>query len=740
LTLQIMTLPQNRFEHFIIAQQADGRPVELPRSEDEVVFLAFDTVIKRLVELHVLNKGQPMDAAARRSAVERIDEARGLRGQSFVRVIESAEDQGLVFYSANLTDGEPVEDYVARRGSLPAATVFCLMHHYVEDLVAAKRCDRLLSLMKVGTPLVSTREDAFLQLRIVDYGLSGSEAINDELRLRRVVAECGRLLFVLLTGQPYEGQNPDKYPALTCLPGNLRMLLRSALLDPQNVSPILERMRDDIREAHGTLVSGLQARLSKKHIILTESLQPRSHLQDILLSGVPVSELLSGRYELAGSEEVNRYPFSIPAVQVTERLPVTVHLLPPSRVADKNQYEAVPLQMWRFNKDSHPNIIRSYTLWETPDWTFSTEEREPGFTLSRLLAERGTLNPTEVSVVLREVCSALDQAQECGVFRVDIHPSNLFFRVGREYAGQGRESERLMQKRLDAWPAFTLKVRTHATMRSLYEPPLVEAALPGAELGNLATERDFRNRSFVALAIYLLTGARQSSVLTEMGESVPDALTAFLKEMQVAGTKHGATPPPTEVLARFESLMVPTSTEGRGFAAIAAAGEVVHEELESAGSVSDFAEDWAEPAPEAPPHLVSKYSRPALAVRSMPRRKEMSRGAAGMLLWGLGAMALAIIAVLTLFRGSDAQEGPSNPHLERLVTHNVTIVQPTGSQPEPQNTEPKSGVTSPSLIPEEVEGEKSETIKKAILPSREELERLKLESEPLPGPVANARQ
>jgi hypothetical protein len=58
---------------------------------------------------------------------------------------------------------------------------------------------------------------------------------------------------------------------------------------------------------------------------------------------------------------------------------------------ENHAYEAVPLQMWRFNPERHPNILRSLSLWESPEWTFLTEEREPGFTLSRLMAERITL-------------------------------------------------------------------------------------------------------------------------------------------------------------------------------------------------------------------------------------------------------------------------------------------------------------------------------------------------------------
>ncbi|MBL9113609.1 MAG: hypothetical protein JNJ83_01275 [Verrucomicrobiaceae bacterium] len=728
-----MSLIHNQFQHFLIAQQADGRPVELIRSADEIAFLAFDTKIKRLVELHVLKRGQAMDAVGRRSALDRIEQAQSLRGLSFMRVLEHGEENGVVYYSANLNDGESVEDYVSRRGAVPAVTVFCLMHHFVEDLVAAKRCDRLLSLMRVGTPLVTTHEDAFLQLRIVDYGLSGNEAINDDTRTRRVVAECGQLLFVLLTGQPYEGQNPDKYPALTCLPTNLRMLLRTALVDPDNVSPVLEKLMDDIREAYASLVPSIQVRTSKKHLILNEALHPKSHVQSLLLSGVDVAELLKSRYEIASGEDFVRYPFAIPAVHLADRAPVTVHLLPPSRIADKSQYETVPLQMWRFNRESHPNILRSLSLWETPDWTFLTEEREGGFPLSRLLAERGVLNPTEVSVVLRQVCAALDQAQECGVTRVDIHPSNLVFKVGREGTPTGREYDRLMQKRLDAWPPFLLKVRTHSTMRALYEPLLVEPSVSGEDQESFRAQKDFRNRSFVALAVYLLTGERQVGSVPEFGEAVPDTLAAFLKEMLLAGRYEGTTPVPADFLSQFESHMVAPSSEGRGFAAIRAMGDTPVEELESAGSVSDFDEDWAKVEPAAPSYLKARTAPLGLGVKPMPKEKPMDRGSLGMILWGIGASALAVIAFLTFFGGGSPNQG---------VSTTTSVPSPVVN---PNQTKDGSG-GSPA-----VRTKTPEEIKKAIVPTQVELQRLKQTQDtvqsavgPSSGiggaPVATARQ
>jgi len=726
-----MTTALHFSRHYIIAHRVSGEPVELERSKMEVVFLAWDTAAKQLVELHILNKGNIMDAAMKRSAMDRLKQAMDLRGLSFMQVLEVGEEEGVVYYATNLNDGEVAEAYVNRRGALPAMTAFRLVQQYLEDLLAARQSERLLSLMRVGGPLVTTNEDAFLQLRIIDYGLSESEAINDEMRNRRVVAECCQLLFMLLTGQPFEGQNPDRFPALTSLPTNLRVQLRTALVDEENASPSLDKLRDDVREAYASIVASLQVRSSRKHLILSDSVQPLSQVQALLLEHVPVADLLKGRFTVANGDDLHRYPFSIPAINEKTRDPVTVHLLPPSNIVDKAEYDAVPLQMWRFNQDTHPNILRSLSLWETSEWTFLTEEREPGLTVSRLLAERITLNPAEVVVLLHQVQAGLDQARECGVDRVDIHPSNLFLKVGRD--GAQRESDRLMQKRLDSWPKFTLKVRTHTTMRSLYEPHLVDpmTGYPGYDRFN--GDRDFRNRSFVALAVYLLTGDRQFGGGPDFGEAIPEPLAAYLKEMLSVGKQPGSTPPPAEFLQQFEQHMVPIGPEGRGLAAIRAGGGVPLEEMESVGSVSDFAEDWSDDwsaESTAPDYLVDKKSRVNLGMQSMPKERSGNSGSIGLLMWAVAAIVMLAVVSMTITGGGKQKPDSAGSPEDSATGTDFSTAAMADRQVGGSNGGARPGTAK-----------QPEVIKKAIVPPPWEVERLKKveEESPISGGVISDR-
>ena len=575
------------FGHLTLSHRASGENVRLVCSPDEVVLLAFDTQTKRLVELHMLRGGQPMEGALKKSAMERAQQAAEIRGPTFMRILEVGEDQGVVYYTSNLNEGEFVPDYVARRGAIPPATVFSLLLQLLDDVMLLADRLRLVPQLRLDRVMITTVEDTFLQLRLYDFGLGVAERTASD-NSRQVLQVC-ELIFLMLTGKVFAGDNPDRYPALTALPMSLRTTVRAALVDPNNTPVSLEKLRDDLREAYSSQVSSIQARNTRKQLVVTATLQPRSQLQDLLLEGVPVERVLGSRFRVEHEENARRYPFSIPCINAKTEQPITVHLLPPSRVVDKTQYDAVPLQSWRFNPEKHPNILRSLSLWESPDWSFLTEERDPGFSLSRLLTERLTLNPSEVVVVLRQVNAGIEQALDCGVSRLELHPSNLFLRVGKAGPMLAREHERLMQKRLDAWPPFHVKVRPHVTMRNLYEPPLAEPPNPDQYESEHLADREHRSRSFVALAAFLLTGQRQIADAPVFPEAVPEALAVFVRETLETSHLRGVTPPPTEFVNRFETIMSGPAVPD--FATRLRGSSVAVEEMESVGSVSDYDDD-----------------------------------------------------------------------------------------------------------------------------------------------------
>jgi hypothetical protein len=654
-----MVTENANFGHLTLSRRANGETVRLVRSPDEQVLLAFDTQIKRLVELHLLNSGQPMESPARKTAAERARAAADICGPSFMRILEVGEDEDLVYYTSNLNEGEFALDYVTRRGALPPATAFAMLLQLLDDVLLLGERQRQVPHLMLDRAMVATVEDTFLQLRLFDYGLGSPELPGTD---GRHAGQVCQLIFLLLTGQAYSGDNPDRYPALTALPMSLRTSLRSALADPRNAQVSIEKLRDDVREAYTSLVSSIHARNARKQLVVTAALQPRSQLQDLLLEGVPVERVLGSRFTVEDEESVRRYPFSIPCLNSKNDQPITVHLLPPSRVVEKTLYDAVPLQSWRFNPDKHPNILRSLSLWESPDWSFLTEEREPGFSLSRLLTERLALNPAEVLVVLRQVQAGIEQALDCGVQRLDLHPSNLFLRVGKSGPTLAREHERLMQKRLDAWPPFHVKLRAHVTMRHLYEPPLAEPPEAGRFDNEHLADKEDRARGFVALAAFLLTGQRHAGGAPVFSEAVPETLAAFMREVLEATRAGCLTPAPADFVARFEAAM--SATAAPDLATRLRGSVVPVEEMESAGSVSDFDDDQplvVDVEVELPVSPISRRLH-AHEFESLPSRG-MQKGpvlAAAAVVLG-GFLGWLLMPASSLNSGAAAQVAPAPP-------------------------------------------------------------------------------
>ncbi|MBL9132218.1 MAG: hypothetical protein JNG86_13525 [Verrucomicrobiaceae bacterium] len=760
-----------QFGSLCIARRADGKAVEISRSQDELVFLAFDTKIRRLVELHVLRAGGAVDAAAKRSAFDRARQASEIRSHSFMRILEVGEDNGLVYYTSNLNDGEFVQDYIARRGALSASTAFAMIHQLLDDLLLLKKAgyQRLVSRMRLSHLLVGTLEDTFLQLRVFDYGLSQPDT-GGGIDSGRLVAELCDVVFLLLTGQVYRGENPDRFPTLTQLPMNLRTTLRAALTDPLNAPASLEKLREDVREAFSSLTSSSQGRNLRKHLVVIGPLQPCSQLQEILLENVPVQTMLGNRFKVEAADNARRYPFSVPAVNVKTDQQVTVHMLPPGRIVEKTKYEAVPLQMWRFDAARHPNILRSLSLWESPDWTFLTEEREPGFTLSRLMAERVALNPGEVVVLMRQVRAGLEQAVECGVPRVDLHPSNILLRVGKNGPAMAREQERLMQKRLDAWPPFTVKLRPHLTMRSLYEPLLVDLDPESSGLDEHLRDRDCRHRSFVTLAAYLLAGERHMGGALQFAETVPEATAVFVREAVDLSQVEGRAPSPAEFLEKFEATMsapaVDLATRLRG-------DKVALEDMESVGAVSDFEEEWSSSEEEAPQNPVARAKSSEFRSYAQPSGGVpwIVWAAAAVIFLGFGAWywldrPVGVVAQSPLPPASQQAEGPSStpkavspppvasvnvstakappvktapdivstsPQVRteaiKAVDATKAVSAPLANSPaplkEPVGPPPAATPTPSSDMPPKQAGKEPVMIRKAILPTKEELERMK---------------
>ena len=639
--------------------------------------------------------------------------AAGVRGQSFMTILDVGLDDGMAYYVTNLNDGEFVQDYVQRRGAVPTVASLALVHQLLQELGKAEEEGQLLSTVSLEKVLVTSQEEEYLQLRLFDYGLSQPRSQAFGQHSSRLVGEACRLLFLLMTGQAYKAGNPEDFGVIAELPANLRFVIKSVLTSPVTHSISRKTLRDEVREAMCLNVSLVQARNPKLLLAADPATLPFSHIQTLLLGDIPLKTMFGASFLIENPELSGCHPFSIPAVNVCAEQQVTLHLLPPERILHQSTETTYPAQTSQQEPARQANLLPLLSLWQGPDWSFLSEAREPGMSLSALMAKRGTLNPGEVTTLLRQIQAGLEQAVETGIQRADLDPSNILLCVGYDGPVLPRDLERLHLKRLDAWPKFVVKLRLHKTMRSLCKPRLLDLSpwRSSAEESEIA-QREQLHRSFIGLAAYLVTGEGQLREITAFPSSTPELAANYLQECLQSVLSGSAVPTPHDFTEQLSHLLTAASTEMDSVEdPLAQSDPLAAQEVTSAGFVSDFAEDWVhEDVPVGPPvEQTSKTLLHAPVSESIPtpdfQRPSPPRFS---LPWLALAALVPLLGAMTwmLFGGSPAANAtthaaaPSAAPPKAVSSEKPAAIPPTPALPQPSI--PKSPVVAvdlPSLPP-----------------------------------------
>jgi hypothetical protein len=277
------------------------------------------------------------------------------------------------------------------------------------------------------------------------------------------------------------------------------------------------------------------------------------------------------------------------------------------------------------------------------------------------------------------------------------------------------------------------------TMRSLYEPLLVDTGASLNRDGAFDSE-DFRNRSFVALAAYLLSGERSVAGQQRLPESVPEGLTAYVRECISRSRHPGMAPSIPEFVAEFEKRgAIPDLDSAQAGLALperrgVPRAIVTTEPLESVGSVSDFDEDNIEPDTSwsEGQGSGSYLDTPKLGLRL---RKNPLKGRVG--LWVLGAVLLLVaFIVYALFAGSgdmhddatssrSSQPAPVKPSPAPAVSSPAPVApSPAPVAPSPPVVAPLKKETPP-VNPQAGNPASPEEIRPALVPSAREKEELR---------------
>ena len=105
---------------------------------------------------------------------------------------------------------------------------------------------------------------------------------------------------------------------------------------------------------------------------------------------------------------------------------VAVKVLHPEHVADADAAERFRREAQAAARLKHPNAVSIYDFGVTEDGlVYLVMELVGGESLRRIIRERGPLTPSASGDVMRQVCSALDEAHRQGIVHRDLKPDNI---------------------------------------------------------------------------------------------------------------------------------------------------------------------------------------------------------------------------------------------------------------------------------------------------------------------------
>lgn len=512
-----------KFGRYEISRDSSGKPIELYQARGETICLAYDTGKRSLIELHLLQKPAQFTSFEHHCFFERFRMVRALRGDAgFSAVLKGDTLNGNLFYTANINNGEPIAEYVRRMGPIPVETALGLAVDLSERLSKlTSKFQRVLSSISLNNAMLMVGEGGNLTIRVVDFGLATEEP-DPSLGDSRLVREFAWMLLTMMTGQerPADGDTDSKIK-LGGLPLALRRLIKDLLTGSVSGPLTLTSLDSALQEAFKSVQRSFLARTQRRHLVVSSKFYPRTTLERHLIPDPAFPTELSDRFRDDERAFGPKDPFRRHLVEPDTGDRVGMQILPPFRIISSQHYTPIPPQLDEADMAQYPHLMDVFEGWESNSAIYLAEENWPGFTLPYLLRIKGRLKPVEALVLLRQVVHGLNQAAKCGIDVRQVRPRD--FQVCFQQRTTQADLRQLLERRIEMWPTFVVKLRTHAAIRALIQP---ESEIESAIVDLKQSHPELLHQRFIALAIELLTG--KTGELPR--ESLPDGLFSLFEK------------------------------------------------------------------------------------------------------------------------------------------------------------------------------------------------------------------
>jgi tetratricopeptide (TPR) repeat protein len=161
-----------RFEHYELVTDEDGKPVELGRGAMGVTYKAFDVDLHCPVALKVISERYLGDESARLRFLREARAAARLRHSNVASVLHLGRTGNSYFYAMEFVEGETLEKLIKRSGPLDVKLALEIATQAAAGLAEVHKQKLVHRDVKPSNIMVSLEEGGGVTVKIIDLGLA----------------------------------------------------------------------------------------------------------------------------------------------------------------------------------------------------------------------------------------------------------------------------------------------------------------------------------------------------------------------------------------------------------------------------------------------------------------------------------------------------------------------------------------------------------------------------------------
>jgi serine/threonine protein kinase/tetratricopeptide (TPR) repeat protein len=165
---------EQRFEHYILVKDQDGKPHELGRGAMGITYKAFDVDLRCPVTLKVIGEKYLGDESARLRFLREARAAASVRHPNVASVFHLGKTGKDYFYAMEFVEGETLESLIRRSGRLEVKLALEIATQIAAGLTAVHKQKLVHRDIKPSNILVDLEEGGGVVVKIIDLGLAKS--------------------------------------------------------------------------------------------------------------------------------------------------------------------------------------------------------------------------------------------------------------------------------------------------------------------------------------------------------------------------------------------------------------------------------------------------------------------------------------------------------------------------------------------------------------------------------------